>query len=119
MNPHKEYKDDPDSDVNVPKTIKKTALNWLVTGLLAVLCLGVLALGRAQVSEMLVNYETKAQAEQRIMELNAKIDTYAKQVQDMRETLYLMDKKLDHLQFILDYNQEHGKPLLTPKQNDL
>lgn len=100
---HKEWKD-PDSDVNIPKTIKKTAVSWLVAGLLMVLCLGVLALGDARVDDKLKNYATTEQ-----------LNSYAKQVKDMQETLGVMDRKLDHLEYVLEYNQEHNK-VLSPKQ---
>lgn len=108
---------DPDSDVNVPRTIKKTAVSWLVTGLLAVLCLGILALGRAQVSDMLRGYVTRDDMQSIRSSTDSRINDYARQLQEVQDTLRTMDKKLDHLQFVIDYNQGREK-VLSPKQKD-
>jgi hypothetical protein len=110
-----DYNRDPDTPINVPKAMKKSVINWAIPFTLGLIGLGFLALGKAQVNGMLSDYQTKSQATADRNDINKRVDEYTKQMDDMRATLYLMDKKLDHLEFIINYNQEHGKVINPSK----
>lgn len=101
------------NELDIPKTVKKSAIGWIVPAFLMLICLGILAFSRAQVQDMLVNYQTKEQATQLEVEHNRKETTLQDQQAIMQNTLNSMDKKLDHLQFVLDYNHS-----MSPKLKD-
>lgn len=109
----------PQSDnLDLERTVKKSATNWIVTTGLIVIGLGTLALGRAQVQSMLEGYQTKEQARQLEVEHNSKEDRLQNEVQTLQDTLNIMDKKLDHLQYAIEYSQDQQGRLRTPKQKD-
>lgn len=109
----------PQSDnLDLERTVKKSATNWIVTTGLIVIGLGTLALGRAQVQSMLEGYQTKEQARQLEVEHNSKEDRLRNEVQTLQDTLNIMDKKLDHLQYAIEYSQDQQGRLRTPKQKD-
>ncbi len=110
-------------EMDVGRTVKKATINWAVPLVLGILGLGFLALGREQVKAMLVDYQTKTQASQQVDFLSSRINEYEQQVTSLRtevsalrDTLYLMDKKLDHLQFALDYNSNNKA--MSPKAKE-
>lgn len=106
------------SSMDLEKTVKKSAMNWVVTTGLILISLGTLALGRAQVQSMLDGYQTKEQAKELEVEHNTKEDRLQNEVQTLQETLNIMDKKLDHLQYAIEYSQDQQGRLRTPKQKD-
>lgn len=111
-------------EINVERTVKKETIRWFVPAALGLVCLALIALSRVQVQGMLADYQTKAQAAQDATVAAAKFDSmqnqisvYAKQVADLQATLILMDKKLDHMQFALDYGRDNNR-LNSPRQKD-
>lgn len=110
----------------VIKTAKKAGINWIVAATFTIIAAALMALGRAQVSGMLVNYEPKEQAEQRAKEYQARMDAlqseanaHYKEVEAQNESLQHsiadMDKKIDHLTFTLEWMQSHQARNGTPK----
>ncbi len=127
MNRDKEPKEPIDTPINIEKQVKKSAVGWLVPALLGIMFLGLAALAKSQVSNMLLDYQTNKQAisdrvelqhqaEVSRAQLQGQIDAYRAQVSDMQTTLIIMDKKLDHLQYVWDYAQQHGR-LASPKDS--
>lgn len=106
-----------DQDINIDRTVKKAAIGWFVPAALCLICVAFVALGKVELGNVLADYQTKDQAAKDKKESNDKIEQYSKQVSDMRDTLYLMDRKLDHLQYALDFAQEHNR-LNSPKSKD-
>lgn len=110
------YDRDSETPIDVKKVVTKSAIGWLVPTLLGVVCLGLLALGDARMQAMLTNYQTKEQATQLEKEHNSKEDRLQTQIENLQSTLDTIDKKLDHLQYVIEYAQEHNK-LTGPKAN--
>lgn len=106
-----------DQSINIDRTVKKAAIGWFVPAALCLICVAFVALGKVELGNVLSDYQTKDQAAKDKKEYNDKLDAYARQVADMQSTLVLMDKKLDHLQYALDYAQEHNR-LSSPKAKD-
>ena len=106
-----------DQDINIDRTVKKAAIGWFVPAAMGLIFVALLTLGRVQVQAMLKDYQTKDQAAQDKKDYNDRLDIYVRQISDMQSTLVLMDKKLDHLQYALDFAQEHNR-LLSPKAKD-
>lgn len=111
-------------DINVPRVMKKEAIRWVVPAGLALICLCLVIAARVQVQDMLVNYQTKEQAEKDKKESDIKIEgiqnqiaAYSKLIADQQATLIVMDKKLDHLQYVMEFAQEHNR-LSGPKAKD-
>jgi late competence protein required for DNA uptake (superfamily II DNA/RNA helicase) len=105
-------------EINIDRTVKKAAIGWFVPAALCVVCIALLTLGRVQVQGMLAGYVTKEQAAQDKKEYNDRLDVYARQISDMQATLMAMDKKLDHLQYALDFAQDRPVRLNSPKTKD-
>lgn len=112
-------------EINVERTVKKETIRWFVPAAWGLICLALLALARLQVQGMLVDYQTKEKAEEERKVIDARFDSmqiqiagYSKQVADLYDKLNGMDKKLDHLQFALDYAHDQNVILKSPKAKD-
>jgi len=108
---------DPDTPINVPKVAKKEVIRWAVPALITLVLMAFLALVKMEAAEMLKAYKTIDAAKQDHDIITSRVNDYATQVGKMQETLYLMDKKLDHLQDEFDYNVRDPR-VLTPKMKD-
>jgi hypothetical protein len=107
-----------DQDINIDRMVKKSAIGWFVPAALCLICVAFVALGKVELGNVLSDYQTKEQAAKDKKEYGDKLDSYARQVADMQSTLTAMDKKLDHLQFALDFTQDRPARLSSPKTKD-
>lgn len=117
---HPDLKGDEDTStttepLNVPKVIKKSAITWVVPAALGLICLGLVALSKAEVAEMLKDYQTKDQATVDRKDCQDRLDVYIKQISILQDTVNMMDKKIDHLTFTVEWMQAHQPRTGTPK----
>ncbi len=115
-NPNPEAYKDPETPINVSKTVKKSAIGWAVPAILILICLGFVALAKSEARDMMKDYMPKDEADRIHAGYERRLNECYAQIESLKDKLDSMDKKLDRVQYILEFNQ--GRPLLSPKQKD-
>ncbi len=115
MNPNKEKGIEQDTPINIQKTAKKAAIGWLVPFVLGIICYGFLALARAQGDKLYEKKEDAAQVQQITV---TRLNHDEEEIDVLKNTLASMDKKMDRLQYTVEYQQQQDHRNLSPKAKD-